>query len=317
MLGAILGPALSFAGNLFGMNAAGKEAEAARNQQMFMNQQNIDLQREFWEKNAALQREFAQSGIRWRTEDAKAAGLHPLFALSGGGAAFSPTPYQAGDTQPVRDNSSQYLSQMGQDIGRAISATQTKSERTNDTLTALQLERASLENQLLAAKIAKEIGQIGPPMPEAVPSDSVLGAGKISPVEINAAFPGKPQFTAGPAQPYTQFAHTGSGLIGMPNKDVGGLDDVDLTNFYGLEHIVRNRVSPFLGSKQNRPPMELVRKYWPGATGVYFSRTELQWKPRFDKQTYNGMTFEDAVNTSRDSAARGYTDDSVFSYAAP
>ena len=29
------------------------------------------------EDNVAYQREFAQNGIRWRAEDARAAGLHP------------------------------------------------------------------------------------------------------------------------------------------------------------------------------------------------------------------------------------------------
>lgn len=33
------------------------------------------------EQNAALQREFAQHGIRWKVEDAKKAGLHPLYAM--------------------------------------------------------------------------------------------------------------------------------------------------------------------------------------------------------------------------------------------
>lgn len=43
------------------------------------------------QKNTRLQREFAQNSIQWRVEDAKKAGLHPLFALSGQGASFSPS----------------------------------------------------------------------------------------------------------------------------------------------------------------------------------------------------------------------------------
>lgn len=34
-----------------------------------------------FDANQAMQREFAQMGVRWRVEDAKAAGLHPLAAL--------------------------------------------------------------------------------------------------------------------------------------------------------------------------------------------------------------------------------------------
>lgn len=53
--------------------------------------QSADFAREQANSNAALQREFAQNGIRWRVEDAKAAGLHPMYALTGGGAAFAPS----------------------------------------------------------------------------------------------------------------------------------------------------------------------------------------------------------------------------------
>ena len=50
------------------------------------------------EANLAAQREFAQHGIRWKVEDAKAAGLHPLFALGGSGATFSPS-FQVSGTE--------------------------------------------------------------------------------------------------------------------------------------------------------------------------------------------------------------------------
>lgn len=43
-------------------------------------------------QNEAWQREYAQNAIRWRVADAKAAGLHPLFALSGGTAGYQPSP---------------------------------------------------------------------------------------------------------------------------------------------------------------------------------------------------------------------------------
>lgn len=47
--------------------------------------------------NYERQKEFAQNSIQWRVNDAKAAGLHPLFALSGGGASFSPNPISVSD----------------------------------------------------------------------------------------------------------------------------------------------------------------------------------------------------------------------------
>lgn len=52
----------------------------------------------------ALQKEFAQNQIQWKVQDAKKAGLHPLFAL-GGGAGVSPqiTTGQSGMGSAVRD----------------------------------------------------------------------------------------------------------------------------------------------------------------------------------------------------------------------
>lgn len=49
------------------------------------------FQRSANRENAQNQREFAQMGIQWRVADAKAAGLHPLYALGGGGATYQPS----------------------------------------------------------------------------------------------------------------------------------------------------------------------------------------------------------------------------------
>lgn len=67
------------------------------------------------------QREFAQHGIRWKVEDAKAAGLHPLAAMGASGASFSPV--MVGDTYGPA------MAQAGQDISRAVEATRTQPER--------------------------------------------------------------------------------------------------------------------------------------------------------------------------------------------
>lgn len=51
---------------------------------------DVGIKREFFEKNWANQREFAKHGIRWRVEDAIAAGIHPLAALGVNTASGSP-----------------------------------------------------------------------------------------------------------------------------------------------------------------------------------------------------------------------------------
>lgn len=49
------------------------------------------FQYKMWQRNRDEQRIFAQQGLRWRVDDAKAAGLHPLAALGlSGASSFSP-----------------------------------------------------------------------------------------------------------------------------------------------------------------------------------------------------------------------------------
>jgi len=81
--------------------------------------------------NEAAQREFAQQGLRWKVEDAKAAGLHPLYALGGSGAAFSPS------HQPLFNS---------QDLSRAAAAVKTDGER--------EIQAAQLD--VLKAQAAKD-----------------------------------------------------------------------------------------------------------------------------------------------------------------
>lgn len=70
------------------------------------NATNAALMRE----QMAMQEEFARYGIRWRVEDAKAAGLHPLSALGATPASYTPSVIPAENE----------LSEMGQSIGSAV-----------------------------------------------------------------------------------------------------------------------------------------------------------------------------------------------------
>lgn len=118
----------------------------------------------------AVQREFAQHGLRWKVKDAQMAGIHPLAAL--GASTMSYSPVQVGGSG---------WSDFGQDFGRAISATSTARERLdqeanpygtgNSKLDALVLERSVLQNDLLREQVLqardRRLAQTGPPFPEA------------------------------------------------------------------------------------------------------------------------------------------------------
>lgn len=116
--------------------------------------------------NLAAQREFAQQGIRWKVEDAKAAGIHPLYALGAQTHSFTPQSISSPDIPSAG------LGAMGQDIGRAVNATRTDDERTvayNEALQKLSLERGSLENEVLRQRLRTMVQSSNPALPNAVP----------------------------------------------------------------------------------------------------------------------------------------------------
>lgn len=99
----IIGGVISAAGSLLGGSSANKaNARIAREQ-------------------ARMQYDFAQNGIRWKVADAKAAGLHPLYALGAQTPSYSPV--------AIPDSKGPAMAEAGQHIGRAVAATSTPSER--------------------------------------------------------------------------------------------------------------------------------------------------------------------------------------------
>lgn len=125
-----------------------------------------------FEAQMAMAREFAQNGIRWKVEDAKAAGIHPLFALGGNTATYSPGAIPAAN--PGVD-----FAQLGQNIGSSIDNTRTASERHSARLQELQLERAELENAQIRSQIALNNANRTPPMPEPV---MAAGVNRYTPI---------------------------------------------------------------------------------------------------------------------------------------
>lgn len=133
-----------------------------------INQQNA-LRQE------ALQREFAQTGIQWKAEDARKAGIHPLYALGASTHSYAPTTVGA----VASDGLASGLASAGQDISRAVQSTRTADQRIDaftKTSQDLTLQKMGLENQLLASQIAKMNG-IGPAMPALTDKNPLEGQG--------------------------------------------------------------------------------------------------------------------------------------------
>lgn len=193
------------------------------------------------ENNAALQKEFAQNGIRWKVADAKAAGIHPLAAL--GAQTQSYTPMVIGD--PMADA----LANAGQDIGGAINRQQTNQERA-DTMAkqtaavaarqkvvdGMATTRANLENSKLQSEIALLNSQIRrnmmgmpPPMPDNLTQSGPTAAQRggpgyvIKPAEVTASG-SNPAVTAGVNPGFSDFRIGGKDVgfnIQLPSAQTG------------------------------------------------------------------------------------------------
>lgn len=127
MLGAIIGAAGGIAGNIIGNNAAKKAADKA------------------WER----QKTALQNQIQWKVADAQKAGIHPLAAL-GVNPASGPAPAMIdGSLGPT-------LANAGQDLGNSIERMMSPEAKTASAMARLQLERGTLENDLLRSQITSQ-----------------------------------------------------------------------------------------------------------------------------------------------------------------
>lgn len=156
MLGNLIAAGSSLIGGLFNRNAAADAAEKA----------NAIAERNA-ERNIELQKQFAQEGIRWKVADAKAAGIHPLYALGANTTSFSPV--SVGSPSGGYDSSlGSAMASAGQDLSRAINSTRTAPERADafsKTVQDMTVTKMGLENELLASKVALQKQALNPPMP--------------------------------------------------------------------------------------------------------------------------------------------------------
>lgn len=169
------------------------------------------------EQNIKLQREFAQNGVQWKVADARKAGISPLAALGASTASFSPS--VVGDTGMANS-----LSDMGQDIGRAVNATATNDTRNaamqatlaQETLKGLRLdnEGKAIQNAALASATVRN-AQVGAAFPAADGSTNTGIAGQASPLKIG----GIPV----PTDPSTSAASKFSDEFGEIGENAAGL----------------------------------------------------------------------------------------------
>lgn len=286
-----VGPIIGGIGSLAGGAASmfGNNGTPASDGTFLQNQFNAQMN---WNREQAqMQKDFAQQGIRWRVEDAKAAGLHPLAAIGAAGASYSPTALvgsgEPAPGRPSRQDLGYSLSSMGQGIGRAVSATLTPEEKyasINDLLLSeTRLNGAVLDNQYKGVLIAKAMRDLeGQP---GLPGQSGMGVQRspggvyeLQPYEVNTTGPvGQ---APGPSQPGVEWRSNSDGsFYSVPAKGQN-MDDFGSPGYF--THQWQNSILPFFGSKDAQPPAYLLPR---GAHGWRYNMGS--WYPVYSQVDIN------------------------------
>lgn len=261
--GSIIGAAGNLIGGLMGQDSAKKSREAAIDQSLMQ---------------ADLQREFAKNSIRWRVDDAKAAGIHPLAALGNPGISYAPVSV-GGSADMSMPNA---IAAMGQDIGRAVNATRTQAERDENFVAATraqQLESGRLDNEIKRAELASRMTRLyhsspNPSLPGGVDNRMLPGQGnsplvKMKPQDVTRSRPGEPFYEPSPI-PGVGFLEMPDGTLqAVKSKDAAELLEDDMLG--NLKHFFSRTVLPMLG--MGTPPKG--KKLKPG------SKWWVDWKGDF------------------------------------
>lgn len=218
-----------------------------------------ELQKQQADQNIALQKEFAQQGLRWKVADAQAAGIHPLYALGGQTHAFSPVSV---GTSNVMSPLADMAKNLGQDLSRSVDATRSpleKQEARVASVTApLQVENMQLRNDFLRAQIAKLNASTNPGIPAPgdatnyeIPGQTATALVKPKPLEVA---PGNAQQPSGEGGAIADigYARTKTGWAVVPSKDVKErIEDQIIPETLWA---IRNHIFPTLQSNQAPPP---------------------------------------------------------------
>lgn len=238
---------------------------------LLSGKENREAARRANDQNDALQREFAQMGIRWKVEDARAAGIHPLIALGAQGYSASPSHITE---SAGRGNA---LSNFGQNISRSVRATMTDQERLENTL---RLENMRLNNDLLIKQLNNQ--PTNPPMPTGgtdnfVPGQGDSGTMLVVPAKRTSHAPGRPAQEAG-ARPDVSYSRTDTGLVPVIPEGLSESMEDDLVG--QLLWRIRNQVMPNITGSSKPPKSQLP----PGKNRWRWHRFKQQWEPTSDKK---------------------------------
>lgn len=244
MLDSLISAGANIIGGLFGMNSQEDANEAMKN--------NVSAQMQ-------MQEQFAKNGIKWKVQDAKNAGIHPLYALG----ASTPTYTPVSLTQDASNPMGNAIAAAGQDLSRAIHSTRSQSERTEavaSTQAALQLKNMDLQNELLSAQIAKlRTTTQSPAMPigqrYAIPGQGQTATGPLvtdQPLKRTIWDPSNPSIEPGSTTDIGYLNTPGGGYFPVPSTDAK--EKIEDNWWQESAHFLRNNIFPAISPYFNNPP---------------------------------------------------------------
>lgn len=129
---------------------------------------NRNQQKDLAQKQADLQKEFAQNSIQWRTADAKKAGIHPVAALGSQGISYNPSYVGDGDNFGGSQASISYTPEEKVDE---------KTQAYNDKVNALNLRMLEANTKEAEASAKKAQMSLIPndPLRPLIPNQSGVG----------------------------------------------------------------------------------------------------------------------------------------------
>lgn len=236
---------------LIGGIAAGVGAVGGAIANSNSNAKDREFQLAMFRRNAALQREFAQHGLRWKMEDAQRAGLHPL--IGAGAQAQSFAPISVGSSPDYSMGNA--MSDMGQNIGRAISSTSTEAERKISELSIKSLEEDVIHKQLQNS-ILRQNSLVGPSMP--IGNNSFIpGQGGSNSLILDQAMKrvtGKSGMGHMEPGAITGVGHeylADGSAVPIPSSDVK--ERIEDNWIHELRHFILNNIAPWFGNENSKP----------------------------------------------------------------
>jgi len=218
------------------------------------------FQRQANKDNYENQKEFAQHGISWKVEDAKRAGLHPLFALSGGNVGYSPSAQPLMTGQDVAQSARAFMSKEDQAIKDAtLAEIQSRTELNQVQAQAVASARARDEQRdaqsygLGGSKDFKIAGPVkgtfqaldgmgGQSSPKAKITGSTDQA-KINPMEIPSPRSDDASRTAGPSFPwFSSYQVDKNFRIDLPYSQEGPSEAREAISLYDWPSIIGHNV---------------------------------------------------------------------------